>query len=56
MSESRWTPAKTKQLDQACRDSAATKDIHPQCRPVLYANPEAGKQAEEKTPQTDQEL
>lgn len=28
----------------------------PQCRPVLYANPEAGKQAEEKTPQTDQEL
>lgn len=55
VSESRWTPAKTKQLDQACR-LCSHEGHSPRCRPVLYANPEAGKQAEEKTPQTDQEL
>lgn len=32
MSESRWTPAKTKQLHQACR-LCSTKDTHPSADP-----------------------
>ena len=49
-------PNKSKAAGSGLQTLQPPKDIHPQCRPVLYPNPEAGKQAEEKTLQTDQEV